>query len=83
MLHIVVWSTFEMSEGFVYIGDVPTHIFTRGNWIEESFNKKEMVLCITGNPGLPGYYTQFAKCVYDTLGREIPVWIIGVKILFF
>lgn len=57
--------------------DVPTHIFTWGNWIEESFSKKEIVLCITGNPGLAGYYMQFMKTIHEKLGHDIPVWVIG------
>lgn len=66
-----------MNEAFVNILDVPTHIFTWGNWIEESFSKKEIVLCITGNPGLAGYYTQFMRTVHEQLEHDLPVWIIG------
>lgn len=68
-----------MNESFVLINDVPTHIFTWGPWIEESFSRKEIVLCITGNPGLAGYYTQFLATIYETLGKDIPVWIIGMN----
>lgn len=66
-----------MREAFVNISDVPTHIMTWGPWIEESFSKKEVVICITGNPGLPGFYTQFLATVHETVGTEIPVWVIG------
>lgn len=66
-----------MYEAFINILDVPTHIFTWGHWIEESFSKKEIVLCITGNPGLAGYYTEFMRTVHEKLGQDVPVWIIG------
>lgn len=65
-----------MYEAFVNVLDVPTHVFTWGNWIEESFSKKEIVIFITGNPGLPGYYTQCMKAIHEKLGRELPVWIV-------
>lgn len=66
-----------MREAFVNICDIPTHILTWGNWIEESFTKKEVIICITGNPGLPGFYTQFAATISETVGSDIPLWIIG------
>lgn len=67
-----------MQENFVNILDVPTHIFSWGHWIEESFDKKEVVLCITGNPGLPGFYTEFMSTIYQTVGPDMPVWLIGM-----
>lgn len=30
-----------------------------------------------GNPGLPGFYTTFAKTLYDESDKVLPVWIIG------
>lgn len=66
-----------MREAFVNINDVPTHIMTWGNWIEESFSKKEVVICVTGNPGLPGFYTQFMATIHEQLGSDTPVWVIG------
>lgn len=68
-----------MQEGFVdKVNSVPTHIFTWGQWIspyEES--KKELIIVITGNPGLPGFYTTFCSTLYNELDNKIPVWAIG------
>lgn len=43
-----------MQEGYVDVGELPTHIMTWGKWIEDKFSpdEKEIVVCITGNPGL-------------------------------
>lgn len=37
-----------MQEAFININSIPTHIISWGPWIEESFSKKEVVICITG-----------------------------------
>ena len=68
-----------MHEAYVNITEIPTHIMTWGKWIEESWNnnEKELIICITGNPGLPGFYTKFISTMHDDLGQEIPCWIIG------
>lgn len=67
-----------MQEAYVNICDVPTHIMTWGKWIEESLDDvKEIAICITGNPGLPGFYTEFIGNVYRQLNCEMPVWVIG------
>lgn len=68
-----------MQEGYVVINSVPTHIYTYGKWIEEKFDEdtKEIVLIISGNPGLPGFYTTFASTLYDEFQKRVPVWVIG------
>lgn len=66
-----------MHEAFINIADIPTHVMAWGPWIEESFERKEVVICITGNPGLVGFYTKFLSCISDTIGHDIPVWIVG------
>lgn len=67
-----------MQESYPVVGNVPTHILTWGKWIEESLgDHKEIVLCITGNPGLPGFYTKFLSTVHECLNKEMPVWVIG------
>lgn len=38
-----------MKEGWVTVEGVSTHIFTWGQWIEDKFNEKEVILMITGN----------------------------------
>ncbi|KAH8266580.1 hypothetical protein KR026_002364 [Drosophila bipectinata] len=65
-----------MQEAYVNINSIPTHIFTWGRWIEETIPEKEIVICITGNPGLPGFYTEFAGTLQKELG-DLPVWVIG------
>ncbi|XP_055547534.1 lipid droplet-associated hydrolase [Wyeomyia smithii] len=67
-----------MQESYPTIRKVPTHIMTWGKWIEESLGDiDEIVLCITGNPGLPGFYTKFLSTVYECLDKRKPVWVIG------
>ncbi|SPP84752.1 lipid droplet-associated hydrolase [Drosophila guanche] len=65
-----------MQEAYVNINSIPTHILTWGRWIEEKITEKELVICITGNPGLPGFYTEFASTLQKQLG-DLPVWVIG------
>ncbi|XP_064540139.1 lipid droplet-associated hydrolase [Drosophila montana] len=70
-----------MQEAFVNLNGIPTHIITWGKWIEESLNDvQELVICITGNPGLPGFYTEFGGALQQELssdGQNLPVWVIG------
>lgn len=69
-----------MQDNYVDVAGIPTRILTMGKWIEEPFDpvkEKEIVLIITGNPGLPGFYTSFITTLYQQLGRQLPVWIIG------
>lgn len=68
-----------MQDGYVEINKVPTHIFTWGQWVEDEFKEenKEIVLIITGNPGLPGFYTKFCSSLYNELDKKVPIWVIG------
>ncbi|XP_036336935.1 lipid droplet-associated hydrolase [Rhagoletis pomonella] len=67
-----------MEESFVNISGTPTHVITWGRWIEDAIEDvPEIVLCIPGNPGLVGFYTEFLSSLYEKLGKKIPVWIIG------
>lgn len=68
-----------MQEDYVEIGELPTHIMTWGKTLNESFQKeeKEVCICITGNPGLPGFYTTFLSTIHEELGKKMPVWVIG------
>ncbi|EDV96411.1 lipid droplet-associated hydrolase [Drosophila grimshawi] len=66
-----------MHKAFVNINRIPTPIITWGKWIEESLTDvKELVICITGNPGLPGFYTEFGAALEQEL-PNLPVWVIG------
>lgn len=74
-----------MIEGYIDINNVPTHILCWGTWINDHFNEttKDIVLVITGNPGLPGFYSSFASTLFNELNggfggkRKFPIWIIG------
>nr|XP_036228254.1 lipid droplet-associated hydrolase isoform X2 [Bactrocera oleae] len=67
-----------MKESFITISGGPTHVITWGRWIEEPLDDvPEIVICIPGNPGLVGFYTEFLQLLYEQLGEKIPVWIIG------
>lgn len=61
----------------VDIGGVPTTIRTLGKSLDEPFDKKEVVLCITGNPGITGFYVTFITTLFKFLQGNTPVWIIG------
>lgn len=68
-----------MQEAYIDIQDIPTHIMCWGKWVEESLgDTKEIVICITGNPGLPGFYTKFLSTIHETVNKDIPVWVIGI-----
>lgn len=66
-----------MRETFIPINDIPTHVMAWGPWIEETFPRKEVILCITGNPGLVGYYSHFLSTVHEHVGSDVPVWTLG------
>lgn len=67
-----------MQQAFVNINNVPTRVITWGKWIEESFQPeepKDIIICIPGNPGLPGFYKEFLQTIHSKVG--CPVWIVG------
>lgn len=68
-----------MQDGYVNINSVPTHIFTWGKWIEHEFDEatKDLVLIISGNPGLPGFYKYFGEYLFNEFDKEVPIWVIG------
>lgn len=66
-----------MDSTFVDVCGVPTKIITLGTGLGEKFDKKELVLCITGNPGLCDFYITFLTTLYRFLEGNVPVWIIG------
>lgn len=67
-----------MQEKWETICGVPTRIYRWDKSLDkESFKKKDIVLCITGNPGLAGFYTIFLSALYRFLS-DTPVWCIGI-----
>lgn len=66
-----------MQEAFLNISSIPTHIMSWGPWVDESFSKNEVVICIPGSPGLPGFYADFMSTIHHNIDPDIPVWLIG------
>lgn len=64
---------------WVTIQDVPTKIVTWGKRLDEPFsNKKEVILFITGNPGLTGFYLYFLAFLHNLINGCIPIYLIGL-----
>ncbi|XP_012280823.1 lipid droplet-associated hydrolase [Orussus abietinus] len=69
-----------MQEAMIPINGVPTHVMTQGCWIEEDLAPggcKDIVVLITGNPGIPEFYKGFIKSLKEKLPSETPVWVVG------
>lgn len=70
----------DMHRSTVVVNQVPTEIITCGRWIEEGLandGKRDIVIVITGNPGIPAFYEEFIETVNSKLPTEVPVWVIG------
>ncbi|XP_020823097.1 lipid droplet-associated hydrolase [Phascolarctos cinereus] len=65
---------------FLVCGGVVTHVLKCGPW-SDLFSTKDspklLVLIITGNPGVPAFYTEFVKALYLSLQKRYPVWVIS------
>lgn len=67
-----------MEEAYLNINGIPTHIITWGKWVQDSLSDtNELIICVTGNPGTPGYYVDFLSKLYNDLKGETPIWLIG------
>ncbi|XP_032673859.1 lipid droplet-associated hydrolase [Odontomachus brunneus] len=69
-----------MRQAMVNCNQVQTEVISEGRWIEEEplpHSTKQIVLVITGNPGVPGFYENFIKAINSKLSFDTPVWIIG------
>lgn len=65
-----------MHEAYLTLNGVRTSVVTHGKWVEESLtDSKDIVIILTGNPGVTGFYNTFAKTVHEQLGY--PVWCVG------
>lgn len=65
-----------MQKGIVNVNGVPTYVCTWGGWIEDDLNNvTDMVVCISGNPGVTGFYKDFLEAVYANL--HMPVWMLS------
>ncbi|XP_063697459.1 lipid droplet-associated hydrolase [Culicoides brevitarsis] len=72
-----------MQEGYIDVGGIPTHVMCWGKWISDRFDNSdnELIICVSGNPGLIGFYSKFLGKLYESLdvchGKKIPIWGIG------
>lgn len=69
-----------MHRSIVTVNQVPTEIITCGRWIEEGLakdGKKDVVIVITGNPGIASFYEEFVETINSKLPSEVSVWVIG------
>lgn len=66
-----------MDVKFIDICGVPSKIITLGTPLGGNFDKKEIVLFITGNPGLCDFYITFLTTLYTFLQGSLSVWIVG------
>lgn len=69
-----------MQRAMLQINGIPTQVITEGRWVEEGlaeYGKKDIVLVITGNPGIAEFYEGFIKTIKSRLPSEVPVWVVG------
>ncbi|XP_021193565.2 lipid droplet-associated hydrolase [Helicoverpa armigera] len=62
-----------MKNEFLTLNHVQTHIITYGDPFH--CNGKDVIVCITGNPGIPDFYIEFGAELYKSTG--LPLCIIG------
>lgn len=55
----------------------PGIIWTRNFKKFKGHTGSNFITLFLGNPGLPGFYTTFGSSLYESLNKEIPVWVIG------
>ena len=67
-----------MKDGFVNINGVSTYIITWGAWVEDKLdeNVEDIILLVTGNPGLADYYIPFLTKLHAQLG--MPIWAVSL-----
>ncbi|XP_018056446.1 PREDICTED: lipid droplet-associated hydrolase [Atta colombica] len=70
-----------MRRAMINCNQVQTEVISEGRWIEEDplpHSSKNIVLVITGNPGIPRFYEGFIKTLKSRLtSSDIPVWVVG------
>lgn len=69
-----------MRRSVIICNQVQTEIISEGRWIEEDpppHSTKQVVLVITGNPGIPLFYEGFIKELNSRVSSDTPVWVIG------
>ncbi|XP_076246081.1 lipid droplet associated hydrolase sturkopf isoform X2 [Calliopsis andreniformis] len=69
-----------MQRAMLKWNSVPTQVITQGRWVEEGlseYGKKDVVVVIPGNPGIPDFYEGFISTLKSRLPSEIPIWVVG------
>lgn len=68
-----------MQKTFLLLNNVQTQVIIEGQWVEESFqdDKKNVVIVIPGNPGVPQFYEGFIKSLSNRLPFGTPICVIG------
>lgn len=66
-----------MEEKFVNVNGVPTRIRMWGESLNGKFDKKEIILFLSGNPGITGFYITFLSTLFKFLQGETTIWAIG------
>lgn len=70
----------NMFKSIVNVNKVPTEIISFNKSIEDELDEpsiKDIVIVITGNPGVPAFYKEFARQLQSKLSSKVPIWIIG------
>lgn len=67
-----------MKNEFVTLNHIQTHVITYGDPF--NCNGKDVIVCITGNPGIPDFYIEFADELHKSTG--LPLCIIGKLLLW-
>lgn len=62
-----------MRNEYVTLNNIQTHIITWGDPFD--CGGQDVIVCITGNPGITDFYTEFGSELYKNTG--LPVCIIG------
>ncbi|XP_076289039.1 lipid droplet-associated hydrolase-like isoform X2 [Lasioglossum baleicum] len=69
-----------MMHAMLTLNDVPTPVAAEGCWIKEDLSqlgKKDVVIIIPGNPGIPEFYTGFINSLKSRVPNETPIWLVG------
>ena len=70
----------KMQQATILCNGVQTSVITEGRWVEEGLDpngRKDVVIVIPGNPGIPSFYAGFIKSLKSKLPSETPVWVVG------
>lgn len=68
-----------MNHMFIALNKIVSHLITWGHPINKKVN--EVILCISGNPGITDFYTEFGAELFEK--TKIPVCVIGKVICFY